>query len=76
MAKPIDTPTDFLIRACEDLDDVDMILIVRRHRNPDGLDAISYDINTHSGWDSYAMASAARTLALAHTIKSRLVEED
>jgi hypothetical protein len=59
------TPTDFLIASMDGLDDVEMVLVVRKHKD----NCISYDTNTHSGWDAYALAGAAKTLSFAHTVK-------
>jgi len=66
MKEKIDSPTDFIIKAMDKMDDVEMILIVRRHKT----EGISFDTNTHSSTDAYALGSAAANFSLAQMIRS------
>jgi len=59
-----DTPSDFLIHAMDSIDSVEMICIIRRHKGG----TISFDTNTHSNMDAYALASAGANFALARVV--------
>lgn len=62
--RDVDTPSEFLMQATAAIDDVEMVAIIRRHT--DG--SISFDTNTHSNIDMYALASAAANYSLARVV--------
>ena len=68
MRHDISSPTEFFIESMDKLDDVVMVTIIRRHK--DG--GISFDTNTHSRFDSYAMTSMAAAFAQADIISGTL----
>jgi hypothetical protein len=58
------TPLDFLVQTMKSSNDVEMILVVRRHQTG----AISYDTNTHNIWDMHSLSSAATASIAAHIV--------
>lgn len=61
-----------MIQSMESVEDVSMILIVRKHK--DG--GISFDTNTNSKHDAYCMAQLCVAYALADMMKSTLKEPE
>jgi hypothetical protein len=64
------SPTDFLISAMENMDDVVDVLIVRRHT--DG--CIGFDSASGSRFDSYAMCCATKASLEGMIVRTEMEE--
>lgn len=62
------TPTELLIRCIENLDDVEQVLVIRKHRNG----AITFEVNTGHCTDSYALANIVSAFTLADILQDQV----
>jgi hypothetical protein len=56
MARETQTPTEFIIECMESLDDVEQVVIIRKHK----CKGITFDCNTHTRTDIYALTGIVK----------------
>lgn len=66
------TPSEFLMSCLDEIDECDLVLIIRKPRQ----DGISFDTNTNSNFDSFALASVVTEFARAVIIKNEFADQD
>jgi hypothetical protein len=59
------TPTELLINSMDNLDDIDIVMVIRRHK----ISGISFEVSTGNRTDAYALANIVSAYTLSDILK-------